>query len=690
VGVRKVSRWILAAVSLAGVAVPAAGQTCEVPRTALVLSGGGAKGLAHIGVLKVLDSLGYRPDLVVGTSMGAIVGAMYASGYTGRELDSLARRYSLADLVRAEPRRLSRTMGPLRPLIQWEPGRRGLRLRAAVVDEPEINALVTAGLLPGNLLAAGDFDSLAIPFRAVVTNLATGQARVLAGGDLAQAVRASFAIPVVFRPVQVDDSLFVDGGIADNVPVDPARRDSTIRRVIVSDVGGGRRKEVDYESPIAQLDRIIDFLFLQPADSLGRDDIYIRPEVVEFPPLEFDSLRVDSLIARGVSAALDSMRLPGCAALPPRRSPAAAPGTRSVGSVAVERLSSADSAALLHLLGLREHAPLDERDLQLRVRRLARWGLLESLWLNPVLRGDSIHLRLIPRGPPRRAVALGAAYDNDLGGRLWAGALERRLFRRHIEASAILFAGELRSELAGALRWGSPLRPHRIAPFLRVRAADESIRQFEAGGLELPRLGIQEAIGLAGLERWLGGDWWVQAGGIGHLWEEPDGVGQSAAGGLVRVERVGRVTEDAVDAEALFTDAYARLQFTGSATIRTLGLDLTPRVRLGWGDGLPVQAAFPLGGFDGFPGLHITERRGQRETMASLLVTRSITPRVGFRIELAAGRSANEGSLFADDGWIGGVRGGLSVKTPIGPVRVEYGYNSEDRGALLVRVGRWF
>ncbi|MGH7518363.1 MAG: patatin-like phospholipase family protein [Gemmatimonadales bacterium] len=667
---------------------PAEGQTCPAPRTALVLSGGGAKGLAHIGVLKVLDSLGYRPDLVVGTSMGAIIGAMYASGYSGRDLDSLARRYSLAGLVRAEPRLLARTMGPLRPLIQWEPGRRGLRLRAAVVDELEINALVTAGLLPGNLLAAGNFDSLPIPFRAVVTNLATGQARVLAGGDLAQAVRASFAIPVVFRPVQLDDSLFVDGGIADNVPVGPARLDPTIQRVIVSDVGGGHKKEVDYESPIAQLDRIIDFLFLQPADSLGRNDIVIRPDVVDFPPLEFDSLRIDSLIARGVAAAQDSLAAPGCAG--PARRGAGARVPRRLTGVAVERLSAADGAALVRLLDLRENAPLDERELQLRIRRLARWGLLESLWLNPVVAGDSVRLRIEPRRPPRRTLALGAAYDNELGGRLWVGALERRLFRQNIEASGVLFAGELRSELTAALRWGSALRPHRLAPLVRIRAADESIRRFDVDGMELPKIGTQEAIGLAGLERWLGGDWWVQAAGVAHLWEEPDGTGRSAAGGVFRVERLGRVADDAVEAEARLTGEYDRFQLTASTTLRALGLRLTPRLRLGWGEDLPVQAAFPLGGLEGFPGLHITERRGQREAMASLLVTRSVTPRIGLRVELAAGRSADDGELLAGNGWIGGARAGLSMETPIGPVRVEYGYNSDDRGALLVRVGRWF
>jgi NTE family protein len=82
------------------VVAPAAAQTCPPARTALVLSGGGAKGLAHIGVLRVLDSLGIRPDLVVGTSMGAIIGGMYASGYSGREIDSLARAMPIAGLFR--------------------------------------------------------------------------------------------------------------------------------------------------------------------------------------------------------------------------------------------------------------------------------------------------------------------------------------------------------------------------------------------------------------------------------------------------------------------------------------------------------------------------------------------------------------------------------------------------------------
>ena len=95
------------------VSAPLRGQECRPERVALVLSGGGAKGLAHIGVLRVLDSLGIRPDLVVGTSMGAVIGGMYASGYTGRQIDSLARTLPLASLFRTYQPRVPRSLGPL-------------------------------------------------------------------------------------------------------------------------------------------------------------------------------------------------------------------------------------------------------------------------------------------------------------------------------------------------------------------------------------------------------------------------------------------------------------------------------------------------------------------------------------------------------------------------------------------------
>src|SRR4051812_41761483 len=182
-------RILLCALCLA--AWPAHAQSCRPVRTALVLSGGGAKGLAHIGVLRVLDSLGVRPDLVVGSSMGAIIGGMYASGYSGREIDSLARSLPISDLFRTYQPRAPRSLGPLQPLLVWEQGDRRFNLQSAAVGETEVNALVNAAMLQGNLQARGNFDSLPIPFRAVATNLADRSVVILSSGDLGRAVRAS-------------------------------------------------------------------------------------------------------------------------------------------------------------------------------------------------------------------------------------------------------------------------------------------------------------------------------------------------------------------------------------------------------------------------------------------------------------------------------------------------------------------
>ncbi|MFI5244835.1 MAG: patatin-like phospholipase family protein, partial [Gemmatimonadales bacterium] len=198
-------------------------QTCAPAKTALVLSGGGAKGFAHIGVLEIMDSLGLRPDLVVGTSIGAIVGGLYASGYSGRQVDSVLRRLPFENMIRRYEPKVSAALGLVRPLAVWEAGERGYVLQSGAVRENEVNAFLSSLMLRGNLEARGDFDSLPIPFRAIATDVATRGTVVLSKGDLARAVRASAAIPVVLRPMHIGDQWLVDGGIAENTPVNVAR-----------------------------------------------------------------------------------------------------------------------------------------------------------------------------------------------------------------------------------------------------------------------------------------------------------------------------------------------------------------------------------------------------------------------------------------------------------------------------------
>ena len=125
-------------------------------------------------------------------------------------------------------------------------------------------------------------------------------------------------------------------------------------------------------------------------------------------------------------------------------------------------------------------------------------------------------------------------------------------------------------------------------------------------------------------------------------------------------------------------------------SFRAGGFNFRPYARAGWGRGLPVQYTFPLGGTEGFPGLHLGELRGDREAVAGIETTFRIGGPLVLLGEVATGRSANGGALLDGDGWIAGVRVGVGADTPVGPMRIEYGVASGGRDALMVRLGRWF
>jgi NTE family protein len=666
-------------------------QHCHAPRTALVLSGGGAKGIAHIGVLRVLDSLGIRPDLVVGTSMGAVVGALYASGYTGRELDSLARVEPLAALFRTYQPLAPRSLGILQPLVVWEQGARGFAVQSASVVEAEANALVNAAMLRGNLLARGDFDSLPIPFRAVATDLAHREIVVLRSGDLAQAVRASAAVPLLFAPELRAGRFLADGGLTANIPVAIARAEGA-GRVIVVDATEHPRDSVEIYTPLLVADRLVQFLFQQNADSLGPGDLFIRPDVEGFASLNFSRGSIDRLLDRGLRAA-DSVVRPSECHAPGSNRPSPVLPTRLVG-VGFGGADLSERLALSRLLGFDPGKLRDTLDYGLllrRVRTLASASeAYESVWLGPTGAGDSVRLDLTPRRAARRVAGLGLAYDNELGGRMWAGMVDRRFLGRALEGSGALFLGELRRELLVGLRRNYQVGRQLFRPTIEIRLANEDVRRFDGDGDEIGQAVTREAIGFAGIERSLGSGWDLGIGAEGRTWDEPHRSDRSTIGAVARVTAATRQHGRVLRAEAQWTGMYQRVAFEGALAARLGVVRLTPRLRLGWGDGLPLQLGFPLGGDNGFPGYHLGERRGDREAMTSLLFTVPVRGPLLARLELAAGATGAHSTRFTGGGWTAGVRVGLGAETPVGPVRFEYGAAPRGRGALFVRLGRWF
>jgi len=672
-----------------GVSYPLSGQSACGQPLALVLSGGGAKGLAHIGVLRVLDSLGIRPDLIVGTSMGSIIGGMYASGYTGREIDSLARSLTLSDLFTRYTPRVPDALAPRPALAVWEQGDAGFSLQRAAVREGEVNSLLNLAMLRGNLSSRGNFDSLAIPFRAVATNLSRRTKVTLRSGDLARAVRASMSIPVVFEPERIDGQYLGDGALVANIPAQTAR-DEGARRLLVSDATEHLSDSLNLNDPLVLAEQLLGFLFTQPAATPQSGDRLIRPPVDTYKSLDFGRDKVAELIALGYHAAREALtdypcRMPETA-LPLR----SRPREYHVAHITGNTDQSAEGRFVRRLLSLEERKALDIEQLRTGFRRLAHHDGLRAVWLQPSGPPDSLTLALIVRPASRRMAAVGLAYDNDLGGRMWLGAVDRRLLGQRAEGSAALGLGEQRQDLELGLRTFT-VAEHPLRPAATLLLAREQVRAFDGQGTEQRALKTHEAVGFLGLEQELGHMWQVAIGGRAHLWEEPGRSGQEAFGGLLRLSNLNRLGPMRAQAEVAVTDVYTRFQASVAArTTLSRTVALTPWVRYGWGEDLPLPSTFVLGGWGGFPGFHIGEQRGDREAFAGIAGAVRLAGPLGIRVEAALGQSANGGPALPQGKWEVGGRAGFGVDTPIGPIRLEYGIERGGRNGFFVRLGEWF
>jgi len=225
------------------------------PKVALVLSGGGAKGIAHIPLLQKLDSLGIVPDMVLGTSMGSIVGGLYAMGYSGDSIANIANNANWDELLGGV---ISLTKVSVEEKSEFEKYLIDLDLKEG---KPKVNSSLLNDQTLREFLSTltypvynvSDFDNLSIPYRAIATDIVNGKEVIMDKGSLALAMRASMSIPSVFRPVPYEGTLLVDGGVLNNFPTDVAKSMGA-DIIIGSDVGGGM-------AAIEELDNIATILF---------------------------------------------------------------------------------------------------------------------------------------------------------------------------------------------------------------------------------------------------------------------------------------------------------------------------------------------------------------------------------------------------------------------------------------------
>jgi NTE family protein len=264
------------------------------PRIGLVLSGGGARGAAHVGVLKVLEQLHIPIDAIAGTSMGAVVGGLYASGFSPHEIESIMTSLNWQDAFRDRPPRedltFRRKLEDQNFLVKFPLGVRGshIQLPKGLIQGQKLNQTLRRLTLP--VAKVTNFDELPTPFRAVATDLETGDVVIMSSGDLTSAMRASMSAPGVFSPVERDGRLLVDGGIAENLPIDVAR-EMGVDILIVVDVGTPLLKRDKLSSAPVISNQMLAILIQHNTrtqlQKMAPDDVLIQPGLGDTSAFDF-------------------------------------------------------------------------------------------------------------------------------------------------------------------------------------------------------------------------------------------------------------------------------------------------------------------------------------------------------------------------------------------------------------------
>ena len=409
------------------------------PTVALVLSGGGAKGAAEVGALRYLESIGMPVDIVLGTSIGGLVGGLYSIGYRSQDLDSLMRNMdwteALSDRIPSRFISYERKKHDAKYLLTVPFYKNGLQLSEGKTSiAKKIAASMPGGLVTGhnvnNLitsLTAGwqdkrSFSTLPIPFVCVATDMVTGKAKVWYDGDLATAMRTTMSIPFLFAPVRTDGMVLVDGGLRDNFPVDIARKlgADIVIGITLAD------KAKDYDNTNNMMDLMMQTMNLFAHQiyekNVAMTDVLIYPDLDGFDMLSFHPKAVDVMINRGYEAAVgkaDDLAKVLAPVLPGKAMPSEGNnyvdlGQRKVqiSEVRIVGIPQEDAESLIDDINLTE-GPVGKKEIEEEVARIFGSGAFESVSYRIIGHGEPYDLEInCTEGPVSRA-AVGARFDNE-------------------------------------------------------------------------------------------------------------------------------------------------------------------------------------------------------------------------------------------------------------------------------------
>ncbi len=711
-----------------------AGEEGERPKIGLALSGGGARGSAHVGVIKALEELGVPIDYIAGTSMGAIIGGIYAAGYSADELEQVLADMNwssaLSDKLPRREQSMRKKDLDSQFLIPYRVGfnKGGIQLPLGVIEGQHLDQVFHRILLP--VQGITDFDQLSIPFRAVATDLVTGQEVVLSSGSLPDALRASMSVPGAFAPVQLNGKILVDGGMSNNLPVNVVR-EMGADIVIAVDISTPLLTEEQLVSVLSVAEQLTGFLTRRNTEeqiaSLEPGDILLVPDLVGVSAADFEN--ADEIAQKGLEAAMARREDLAALSMPQVRDPAERPPLLEhslpaylVQFITINNGSVLDDEIIRSRLELEPGQPLDILALEKSVDRVYGLDVFESVTYN-LVRNEAgeqgVEINAKPRswGPNylqfglefsddfsgNNEFKIGAAYTrnalNSLGGELRVTAAFGREDELIFDFYQPLDTGE---------RWFIEPQAFFRREQFNVWEDDSLIAKLDIDGYGA-RLGFGRNFSTTDLMRvdyqYFRGDAELVVGvldfpldgkvDIGELLFEYrhdslDSLWFPTQGMFHRLDF--RLARDALGAAFDYEQASATGTFSFSSGKNTVLLSY--EAGYSFDDAAPVERWFRLGGFARLSGLIPDQLSGRQLGLFSLVYLRrlnniDILPAYA-GITLEAGNVWN----YADDVSFGDLRKSGSIfvgaETPLGPVYLAWGYSDSGDNTLYFYLGNPF
>ena len=710
------------------------------PRIGLVLSGGGARGAAHVGVIRMLEQMHIPIDAIAGTSMGAVVGGLYAAGLSGDEIERVFRELDWQEVIRDRAPRRDRA-------YRRKQDDRNILAKGALGVNTSQGVVLPLGLVQGHKITqvlrdatvrvadVQDFDRLPTRFRALATDLETGEAVVMGEGDLVTVLRASMSAPGVLTPVERNGRLLVDGGLVDNLPVELAQS-MGVDRLIVVDVSFPLARRDGLGSAFDITNQMVGIMVrrgtLESKEHLQPGDVLIEPDLGAMTAIEFG--RMPQVMEQGKTAALAQAPALAALSLPTadyeryvaQRARAAEPVVQ-VAFVRPDVQSQAEAKRVEAVFGDLAGKPLDRPELQQRLASQYRLDDFETVDYRIARdrngeRGLEIDLRRKSWGPA--FLRLGVGMENDFeGGATANAAAQLRMTRLNALDAEWIIDGQIGEEPKLQTEFYQPLslrRPYFIAPAFRYEQVTLQIVSDEGQRLARYRTRDTEvslAVGAelsnwgevrAGMRRGNGSSH-VMIGDPGLPTAEFDLGGAFVNFGYDRLDS-GYFPKQGQAFRASWIADRESLGATRDADILRASWQLARsrgRYSVVWSmDGgsalddqvVSPQELFTLGGLFDLSGLTPDAKVGTQYGIARAIVYRRIS-RGGtgfFEFPAYIGFSVEAGNVWAtrDDVDFGDLETGgslfLGAESPFGPVYLAAGLASGGERAFYLYLGKTF